>query len=457
MFFIVNIIIINFIYSIIVLPLRKIQPNINLTNSNEFINYFLSNNLYTIIKIGEPLQDLEVYIKEEVTPFSINSFYCNLNEFYNRNISKTFINLTQFRENIFNFYDCCIAEEIFYFYKDLDLKKEKKFENIKFIYEKEKKVRNDIYNNCGQISLGFINNYNEGNDYDFIMELKKLDFINDYAWTIKFVEKDKNDNDIEGYLIIGDYPHIYDNKNYKELNLRGTLNNMEENNWSFEFKKITSNDVQLSHYMIGVISFNKNYIMGTEEYKVTVDYMFFNKYIAEGICFDDNINSHYFLFYCKSNAFNKKDIDEFPSLNFYHLQYNVTFSFNGSELFFESNGYYYFLVIFDRYNYRNWILGKLFLKKYQLIFNPDSKMINYYIENNEVSNKKRDTQIKNKDLVIIILIIIIIISFIVGIIIGKFIYNNKRKKAKEMKEECLLKKSDSDKIEQNKIIDSINN
>ena len=289
------------------------------------------------------------------------------------------------------------------------------------------------------------------------MELKKLDFINDYAWTIKFVEKDKNDNDIEGYLIIGDYPHIYDNKNYKEINLRGTLNNMEENNWSFEFKKITSNDVQLSHYMIGVISFNKNYIMGTEEYKATINYMFFNKYIAEGICFDDNINSHYFLFYCKSNAFNKKDIDEFPSLNFYHLQYNVTFSFNGSELFFESNGYYYFLVIFDRYNYSNWILGKLFLKKYQLIFNPDSKMINYYIENNDVSNKNRDTQIKNKDLVIIILIIIIIISFIVGIIIGKFIYNNKRKKAKEMKEEYLIKKSDSDKIEQNKIIDSINN
>lgn len=456
MFFLLNIIFINFINSIIVLPLRKVQPNINLTNSYEFINHFLSNNLYTIIKIGDPYQDLEINIKEEVTVFSINSFYCNLNEFYDRNISKTFINLTQFKENIFNFYDCCIAEESFYFYTDLELKKEKKIENIKFIYEKEKKVGKEIYNNCGQISLGFINYYNEKNDYDFITELKKLGFINDYTWTIKFVEKDKTVNNIEGYLIIGDYPHIYDNINYKEINLRGTLNNMEENNWNLEFQKISVNNTQLTHYMIGVISFNKNYIMGTEEYKTTINYMFFNKYIDDGICFDDNINSHYFLFYCKSNAFNEKDIDKFPSLDFYHFQYNVTFSFNGSDLFFENNGYYYFLVIFDRYNYRNWQLGKLFLKKYQLIFNSDSKMINYYIENNDIK-KNEDGKIKNKEIIIIILIIIVIISFIVGMVIGRFIYNNKKQKANLMKEEYLFKKSesfeDSDKIEQNMALD----
>ena len=460
MFFLVNIIIINFIYSIIVLPLRKTQLKINIANSNEFINYFLSNNLYTIIKIGEPSQNLEVSIKEEPTVFSINSFYCNLNKFYNRNISKTFINLTKFEENIFNFYDCCIAQESFYFYTDLDLKKEKKFENIKFIYEKEKKVGNEIYNsNCAKISLGFINYYNEKNDYDFITELKKLDLINEYTWTVKFVENDKN-NDIEGYLIIGDYPHTYDNINYNEINLRATVNNMEENNWNLEFMKITVNDTQLTHYMIGVISFDKNYIIGTEEYKAVINSMFFNKYIYDGICFEDNINSHYFLFYCKSNLFNKEDIDQFPSLNFFHFQYNFTFSLNGSDLFFENNGYFYFLVIFDRYNYRNWNLGKLFLKKYQLIFNPDSKMISYYLENNEVNNKDDNGQIKNKDIIIIILIIIVLISFIVGMTIGKFLYDNKKKKGKEMKEEYLYKKSesfeDSDKIEQNKIIDSIN-
>ena len=459
MLLLLNIIIINFVHSIIVLPLRKAYSNINLTNSYEFINYFLSDYLYTIVKIGEPFQDLELYLKEEVTVFSINSLFCNLNEFYDRNTSKTFINLTQFKENIFNFYDCCIAEESFHFYTDLDLQKEIKLDKIKFIYEKEKKVRNEIYNNCGQIGLGFINYYNEKNDYDFIMELKKLGFINEYTWTIKFTKNDKNDNNIEGYLIIGDYPHIYDNYNYKEINLRGTLNNIEENNWNFEFKKITVNDTQLTHYMIGVISFNNNYITGTEEYKATINMMFFNKYIDEGICFDDNINSHYFLFYCKSKDFYKKDIDEFPSLNFYHFQYNFTFSFNGSDLFFEKNGYYYFLVIFDRYNYRNWNLGKLFLKKYQLIFNPDSKMINYYIENYGISINEED-QIINKDIIILILIVIIIISFIVGTIIGRSIYNNKKKKAKEMKEEYLFKKSktfeDSDKIEQNKIIDSIN-
>ena len=61
---------------------------------------------------------------------------------------------------------------------------------------------------------------NENNKYNFIYELKQLDLINDYSWTIKYINK--NENDIEGFLIIGDYPHIYDNKNYNEINLRST-------------------------------------------------------------------------------------------------------------------------------------------------------------------------------------------------------------------------------------------
>ena len=130
----------------------------------------------------------------------------------------------------------------------------------------------------------------------------------------------------------------------------------------------------------------------------------------------------------------------------------------------ESNGYYYFKIIFDRYNYRIWTFGKLFLKKYQLVFNHDSKMISYYINDKKEEGKNNDDnlyKIKNKNLIIIILIIIGFISFIVGLIIGSYVYGKKKKKkANEMKDEyfCKNKESlnDSGNYDETKTIDTIN-
>ena len=441
-----NIIFIHFfIKSIIVLPLRKANPYTSLTNPYDFINYYLQNNLYSIIKIGNPPQNLELIIKEEDNSFVISSLYCNLNEFYNRNISKTFINITKFEEYIFNYHYSCIAEEAFYFYSDLNLKNQDKFENFQFIYEKEKQIRKgekEFYNNCGIIGFGLSKYNTDKSKYDFISQLKQLDYIFEYAWTIKFIENDKND--LEGYLIIGDYPHIYDNKNFKEINIRTTLNNMEQNNWNLEFKNITINETSLTHYLTGIISINTNLIIGTEEYKSKIGYMFFNNYVGKNICFDATVNSHYFLYYCKSSEFKQNDIDNFPILNFYHFEYNFTFSFKGSDLFFENNGYTYFLIVFDRYDYRSWKLGKVFLKKYQLIFNPDSKTINYYLNNDNKLERDINYRTKNRKLIVVILIIIGILSFIVGLLIGSYIYGNKsKKKAKEMKDQLFYENKES--------------
>jgi len=433
-----NIIIINFIISIIVLPLRKTTSMFNFTNSYEFIKYFQQNNLYTIFKIGEPLQNLEILIKEDETIFLVNSLNCNLKSYYNRNISKTFkyISKIDYINYNYDYLDYYLGEETFYFYTDLNLKNLTKFEKIPFVYEKEEKKVNDINYNCGAITLELFRYNKEKNNYNFIFELKKLGYINDYSWTVKYIENDKND--LQGYLIIGDYPHLYDSQNYDEINIRTTLNNLAEKSWNLEFKNITINDTPLTDYMTGIISFNKACIIGTEEYKSKISYIYFNEYLGKNICFEDNTNSHFFLYYCNANKFNKTDIDKFPALNFYHFQYNYTFTFNGTDLFLESNGYYYFLIIFDRYDYRNWYFGKLFLKKYQLIFNPDSKMISFYIDKNINNDEQKDKENIlnhniNNNIVIIILIIIGIISFITGLIIGSIIYKNKKKKnAKEM-------------------------
>ena len=431
--FILYFFIINFIQSIIVLPLQKFNQEPNISNTYQFINYFESKNLFSVVKIGEPLQEIEILIKDGEYKFLIDSYYCNLKSFYNKSLSKTFTYNTNIEdETDYYLKEDNIAQETFYVYSDLNLQNIKKIENIKFKYEEK---INEIYN-CAKISLQiFKNNYN-----NFIFQLKKLGYIDNYSWTIKFIE---NDTNFEGYLIIGDYPHIYESKIYDEIDLRTTLNNVAESGWNLEFKNIYFNDTYLTHYMTGIIDKN--------------------------ICYEDSSSTHYFIYYCKSNLFNKTDINKFPILKFYHYQYNYTFSFSGEDLFMESNGYYYFMIVFDRYNYRQWTFGKLFLRKYQLVYNPDSKMIIYYINKKDANgntNSEENTSfgIDNKNLIIIILVVIGIISFIIGLIIGSFVYSKKKKtNANEMKEEYLYEKKESledsynYKYDETKITDTINN
>ena len=433
----------NLYESIIVLPLYRINPYKNITSIYEFINDLQPNNLYTKLKIGGPAQEIKVVIKEEEMAFSINSLYCNFESFYNRNESKTFVNLTKFWETNFNIYDSCRAQETFRAYTDQELKTEKKLEKMKFVYQKEK-MKNingaEKYCNCGVLNLQ-LGNYeiDPKKEFDFIFQLKQNDYINDYAWTIVFNETTNTNNEFEGYLLIGDYPHVYDDS-YHENNLRTILDNLSENGWNLEFKTITTKNTSLTHYMTSVISFSTSFILGTEEYKSQIGRLFFNKYTSNGTCFEDSYSSHFITYYCLTKKFNKTDIDSFPSLNFYHYQYNFTFSLNGSDLFLERGGHYYFLVLFDRYDYRKWTFGKIFLKKYPLIFNPDSKMVGVYVERNkkeEDDGGYNGPKITRKNFVVV-LIVIGILSFVIGIVLGSIVYSNQRKKsANEMKDEYL--------------------
>ena len=216
---------------------------------------------------------------------------------------------------------------------------------------------------------------------------------------------------------------------------------MQKKGWNLEFRNITiDNDIILTHYLEGIISFSISYILGTEEYKSKIATNFFRDLMQKNICFEDNINSHYFVYYCKKGDFNETTIKNFPILNLFHAEFNFTFKFSGNDLFLEKNGFYYFLIIFDRYNYKTWTFGKLFLNKYQLIFDHSSKKINFYIntnENKDIKSEEKKIYINNKILLIVIFSSIAIISFILGLFIGKRKFKDKKrnKRANEMDNE----------------------
>ena len=97
-------------------------------------------------------------------------------------------------------------------------------------------------------------------------------------------------------------------------------------------------------------------------------------------------------------------------------------------MFIENNNKIYFLIFFNKYSRDSWILGEVFFKKYQLIFEQDKKIIGFYYKIKDKNNFLNFNKILNIILIVVILIFIVIFIY-------KYLKNNKRKfHANELKE-----------------------
>ena len=144
----------------------------------------------------------------------------------------------------------------------------------------------------------------------------------------------------------------------------------------------------------------------------------------------EGFGGDYNIIICNKNRLEDYGIQkfylEFPSLNFYFKLINYTFSFNSIELFKESKDIIYFLICKQKNTVDNWIFGKIFMKKYQFIFNSEMKTMAFYIDNNIKSNQlKINYGIKKMIIIILLLLIIIILAMILNKYQKKVLENNK--------------------------------
>jgi hypothetical protein len=114
-------------------------------------------------------------------------------------------------------------------------------------------------------------------------------------------------------------------------------------------------------------------IKGPYLYKKLIEKDFFNDLTKKEIC---SLNrEHKKLFYVCKSSYKNKIKEKFPTLYFYNHDFNYTFELDYEDLFFENNQYLYFLICFDTSMFgedkfsevSEWIFGKPFLNKYQLI------------------------------------------------------------------------------------------
>ena len=174
-------------------------------------------------------------------------------------------------------------------------------------------------------------------------------------------------------------------------------------------------------------------------------FLFFESFIENEICKINEVKDNSIIYEaisCDKKLFKNKDIRKFPTIYFFHYDFNYTFEFKNEELFKEINNNIYFLILknIGEFNQDHWKLGKLFLKKYLFSFDQDSKMIKFYIPNKQTGKDDDKGNFMNKiksNLSIIIWIVVCIVCLIIGIYIGnKIIKRNKKKRANELQDDC---------------------
>ena len=208
---------------------------------------------------------------------------------------------------------------------------------------------------------------------NFIPQLKKKNLISNYDFNFHFISENS------GNIIIGEKPHEYNNSHYKEENYIRISTSLIGNDldWSLSFDNIYFGEEVLGNNNPILFRIEFGFIMGSYTWDNFLKKEFFNKLIEEKKCFRDyfhDLGSTSHFYYCNKTT----DISKFKPFIFCINQYNYNFTLTYKDLFIEVEDKYLFLMLIGGLS--EIIFGYPFLKKYQLIFNQDTKTIGFYTD-----------------------------------------------------------------------------
>ena len=410
-----------------------------------FTNLF-NNELKITLKVGSHRQPIPCYLNLNTHTVYIcgsNSDLNNGQPKYEEYKSKTYTNTSS-----------SISSESFYVVgmasKDEVCLNDNHITNLKFYLAKTKFSSHELIYSC-MIGLGYEEVFYDDDDAEgylteiesFISQLKNNKLINKKVFFIKY-----NDNDDNGEIVFGAFPH--------ELKDKYCKNCIEEE--YIEGDNVYTSDIQIVWSIKGYIysgeklmfnylssidfELNQGFIIGSYIYKKEILNNFFNEKILKEECFTQEIYQQkraFDGFYCKKDI----DITKFESLKIIldKIKYKIEFTYD--DLFTMNGDYLYFNVLFtqEEDEFKNdFILGKPVFKKYPLVFDfvRRSEKIGFY---NNLSFKKKGDNINNinnegkgssKKLTIILIIIGIIIIGLLIFIINRYCQRPRKQKVNEL-------------------------
>ena len=411
----------------------------NSTNIKDIIISILDLTMVGLLEMGSPKQIINIPIRFGSNTFFLpqkSSYFYNINNNFNLYDDRNSTTFSIIKESELyegeNFEEALYVNDIFYFGKEiikLDF-----YLSTSYFFPQMGGLGIQLY------PSNDINSATPSIDKTFLRKLKLKGLINNYIWTI--IYNTKNSQNIDGYILIGDYPHLVYNYS-TENNFIFSLNSIEAkiyNNKIIETQFIMDNvlaitgdkKIEINIWDSSVnakLDYNFGGILAPEEALKYFEKNVFN----DNICYKDTINriSTNIFFYCQNNrnVFDKLK-QKFPLIKFESKVLNNSFYININDILFEKDKYIYILLIFEEGKNAEWTLGIPFLKKYQFSINLDSKRIYNYkkIESFEEKEEKKNYIIYYLLIIIPILIILFLIfGFYKGIIL---INKNKRKKRK---------------------------
>lgn len=401
-FFILSFIYINLTYeSYIVYPFKK-----STKENKSYPENLLQNDLEVTLKIGTPPQSVDLNLRSRIYTFFVTSSQVNLPyKLFNEKESTSLVQISKRETNFTN----------------MEYSKGLKISESIYINDKELKgitlmLGTELaYNECGALGLRLINSHESSDDLSFIYQIKKYANLDSYTFTLKYK------NDEEGDLIIGAYPHVYDNKfNEKNFFYSKAGSNKNGVNWVLNFDIIRYN--------------NKSVNVGSKKSLINIEYgliqapfkyknYFKNNFYGDRCSEKFNERRNVTIVHCSSNF----DITSFKDLIFELKDIETQFVFTYKDLFIKENNEYIFGIVFDEdvdAKDPTWIFGKPFMKKYELVYDLDRKIIGLYKEGNESPSEK------SKVNVVFIILLIILILAVAGLSYFIFFYLKKTRKSR---------------------------
>ena len=263
---------------------------------------------------------------------------------------------------------------------------------------------------------------------NLVFQFKKNKVISSYDW---FIQYDPKNND-QGKLVLGATPHEYRPDKFKEENMRVIKARIKDNNIRWEvdmdeiYIQIDPNTKELiKGYPTCSFEPTLGVIIGPVEYKLKIEEFIFNQLTKEEKCFKELVFEKYFMYYCKKEMKDTLKNNKYTNIYFKHRYFSKIFELNFDDLFVENGDYIYLRVFIDKVKNDIWRFGKPFLQKYFFSYNLDGRTISLYDE--PVENKENGE--KGGNVVVMIIIIVLIIIFgVLGFILGKHIYSNRKKR-----------------------------
>ena len=401
-FFVLSFIYINLTYeSYIVYPFKK-----STKENKSYPENLLQNDLEITLKIGTPPQSVDLNLRSRIYTFFVTSSQVNLPyKLFNEKESTSLVQISKKETNFTN----------------MEYSKGLKISESIYINDKELKgitlmLGTELaYNECGALGLRLINSHESSNDLSFIYQIKKYANLDSYTFTLKYK------NDEEGDLIIGAYPHVYDNKfNEKNFFYSKAGSNKNGVNWVLNFDIIRYN--------------NKSVNVGSKKSLINIEYgliqapfkyknYFKNNFYGDRCSEKFNDKRNVTIVHCSSNF----DITSFKDLIFELKDIETQFVFTYKDLFIKENNEYIFGIVFDEdvdAKDPTWIFGKPFMKKYELVYDLDRKIIGLYKEGNESPSEK------SKVNVVFIILLVILILAVAGLSYFIFFYLKKTRKSR---------------------------